>query len=64
MLQFSVLTASSVAELPEARKVLWCGWRSIMKEPNVCELRFSMLRNSCFAVKPQQAGFLSLGRCL
>lgn len=65
-LQFTVLTASSLEQLSSesATKVLWCGWKNILSEPNVCELRFSMLRDSFFAVKPGQQGLLSIGACL
>jgi hypothetical protein len=62
-LQFQVLTASTLEELSAktATKVPWCGWN---KERNVCEVRFSMLRNSYVALMPGQPGPSPLGACL
>lgn len=62
---YHVLTARSFEELTSpasATKVLWCGWRNILSEPNVCQLQFSMFRTTHFAVKPAQGSLLSLGQ--
>lgn len=66
VIQYNVLVASTLSELksPSATKVLWCGWKNILNEPNICELQFSMFRTTHFAVKSTQNGLLSIGKYL
>lgn len=63
LLQYVVLLAASQEALVKdsATKVLWCGWHNILTDPNVCQFQLSTLRQTWFAVKPTQAGLLTLG---
>lgn len=66
VLQYVVLTADSLGDLlsKNATRVIWCGWRNIISEPNVCQMVLSPMKDTYFAVEPKQSGLLSIGRYL